>query len=296
MNTIPAKTILTPKKDNSWFGIDYNMNLYKGCCHGCIYCDSRSDCYGVTDFDTVRAKEHAIELIEKELRSKSKSGVIGTGAMSDPYNPFEREYQLTRHALSLIHQYQFGIGIATKSDLVARDIDLLQNIKSHSPVICKITVTTSDDLLSAKLEPGTSVSSKRLAAVKQLSQAGIFTGILLMPVLPFLEDTELNILGIIQSAYESGARFIYPNFGVTLRQNQRDWFYQKLDYLFPEQRIKQLYQSQFKDSYVCTSPKARELWLLFQKKCDQLGILYRMKDIIKAYKEKYQYEQLRLFY
>lgn len=136
MKTIPAKTILSHVTDQSYFGNEYNMNLYKGCCHGCIYCDSRSACYQIEDFDSVRVKENAIPLLERELRSKQKTGVIATGSMSDPYNPFEAEYRFTRQALELIDTYRFGVSIATKSALITRDIDLLTRIRKHSPVLC----------------------------------------------------------------------------------------------------------------------------------------------------------------
>lgn len=154
MEYIPAKTIVTKvKAPANWFGIDYNMNIYKGCSHGCIYCDSRSDCYGVEHFDKVRAKENALKIIRDDLRRKTRSGVVGTGAMSDPYNPFERELELTRHGLELCDAFEFGAAIATKSSLLERDIDILQGIAEHSPVILKITVTTADDELAAKIEP-----------------------------------------------------------------------------------------------------------------------------------------------
>ncbi|KUO73068.1 MAG: radical SAM protein [Clostridia bacterium BRH_c25] len=294
MKYIPAKTIISGySANNSWFGNNYNMNIYKGCCHGCIYCDSRSECYHVENFDEVRAKENALAIIERELRSKRRTGVVGTGAMSDPYNIFEKEYQLTRGALSLINNYRFGISIATKSDLVTRDIAILKEIQAHSPVLIKITITTCNDELCKKLEPNVAVSSKRFAALKELSGQGIFAGILLMPMLPFLEDNEENIRGIIHFAHENGAKFIYPAFGVTLRQNQRDWYYKKLDELFPN--IKQKYIKQFGNAYECHSPKAKVLWQLFRKECDGHGILYRMEDIIKAYKQGYGYSQLSLF-
>lgn len=147
---IPAKTIVTKTKSPEWFGMDYNMNIYKGCCHGCIYCDSRSECYHVENFDKVRAKENALQIIRDDLRRKVKKGVIGTGAMSDPYNPFEEKLCLTRHALELVDAYEFGIAIATKSPLITRDADILSGIKEHSPVLCKITITTADDELSKK--------------------------------------------------------------------------------------------------------------------------------------------------
>ena len=294
MELIPAKTIISGySANNSWFGHNYNMNIYKGCCHGCIYCDSRSECYRVENFDEVRAKENALAIIERELKSKRKKGVIGTGAMSDPYNPFEKEFKLSRGALELINRYRFGISIATKSDLISRDVDILKEISLHSPVLIKITITTSDDLLCRKLEPNVATTSERFATIKRLSEKGVFTGILLMPVLPFLEDTEENILSIIKLANENGARFIYPAFGVTLRQNQREWFFDKLDELFPS--IKEKYLTQFGNSYECRSPKAKELWGIFKKECDRLGILYKMDDIIKAYKKGYGETQLSIF-
>lgn len=294
MKFIPAKTIISGyMANNSWFGTNYNMNIYKGCCHGCIYCDSRSECYHVEDFDQVRAKENALAIIERELRSKRRTGVIGTGAMSDPYNPFEKEYCLTKGALSLINAYGFGVSIATKSDLVTRDIDILEKIQLHSPVLIKLTITTCDDELCKKIEPNVAISSKRFTALKELSDRGIFAGILLMPILPFLEDNEDNIKGIVSLAHESGAKFIYPAFGVTLRQNQREWYYRKLDEKFPA--LKQKYIMQFGNVYECRSPKAKELWQLFKKECDSCGILYRMEDIIKSYKKKYEITQLSIF-
>jgi len=148
MEFIPAKTIISGyTADNPWFGNNYNMNIYKGCCHGCIYCDSRSECYHVENFDEVKIKENALAIIERELKSKRKTGVIGTGAMSDPYNTLEKEYRLTRGALALINTYRFGVSIATKNNLITRDLDVLKEIQIHSPVLIKITITTCDDEL-----------------------------------------------------------------------------------------------------------------------------------------------------
>lgn len=294
MEYIQAKTVISGYENgNDWFGKNYNMNIYKGCCHGCIYCDSRSECYRIENFDRVRAKEDALTLIARELAAKRRTGVVGTGAMSDPYNPFEKKYCLTRGALELINTHRFGIAIATKSDLITRDVDLLQSIKSHSPVLVKITITTADDKLCKKIEPHVAQSSRRLAAIRQLTEKGIFAGILLMPVLPFLEDHEDNISELIRLAYEQGAKFIYPAFGVTLRQNQREWYYKKLDEHFPG--LKQKYINQFGSAYECRSPKAKELWQLFRKECDRLGILYKMEDIINSYKQGYGTNQLSLF-
>jgi DNA repair photolyase len=289
-----AKTIISGyDTNNAWFGKNYNMNIYKGCCHGCIYCDSRSECYHIENFDEVRAKENALALIERDLKSKRKTGVVGTGAMSDPYNPYEKKYMLTRGALQLIDRYGFGVSIATKSDLVARDVDILKKIAIHSPVLVKITITAADDNLCKKIEPNVAVASKRFEAIKKLTDEGIFTGILLMPVLPFIEDNEANIKRIIELAHENGAKFIYPAFGVTLRQNQREWYFSKLKEHFPG--VKEKYIKQYGNSYQCTSPKAKELWDLLESQCKTLGILYKMGDIIKSYKEGYGSNQLSIF-
>lgn len=289
---IPAKTIVAKTKSPEWFGMDYNMNIYKGCCHGCIYCDSRSECYHVENFDKVRAKENALRIIRDDLRRKVKKGVIGTGAMSDPYNPFEEKLCLTRHALELVDAYEFGIAIATKSPLITRDADILSGIKEHSPVLCKITITTADDELSKKIEPGAAVSGERFQALARLREQGIFAGILLMPVLPFLEDNEENIMGIIERAEECGCRFIYPAFGMTLRQNQRDHYYEKLNAIFPQENLVGKYRKQYGNSYECRSPKAAQLYKKFSRECERRGILYRMKDIVHAYKGNYGENQL----
>lgn len=294
MELIPAKQMLSPYgNNNNWFGTNYTMNIYRGCCHGCIYCDSRSEIYNIQSFDKVRAKENAISMLNKELKGKKKKGIIGTGAMSDPYNPFEAEYEFTREALKLMDKYNFGVAIATKSDLIARDLDILQDIKSHSPVIAKITVTTADDELCKKIEPNVSVSSKRFEAINKLSSKGIFAGVLLMPVLPFIEDSDDNILKIIKLAKENGAKFIYTAFGVTLRQNQRDYFLSKLNEHFPG--LAQKYIKEYGFSYECQSRRTTELWKLFKSECNKANILYRMEDIIVGYKKENEVKQISLF-
>lgn len=295
MEYVPAKTIVTKTKSSDWFGMDYNMNIYRGCCHGCIYCDSRSDCYRIDDFDTVRAKENALQIIRDDLRRKVRTGVVGTGAMSDPYNPFERELLLTRHALELVDAFGFGVGIATKSTLLLRDVDILSEIKEHSPVLCKVTITTADDELARKVEPGVAVSSERFAMLEELGRRGIFSGILLMPVLPWLEDSEENVLAIVRRAHQVGARFIYAAFGMTLRNNQKEWYLDKLETIFPGQGLKDKYLKAYINRYHCSSPRAAKLWRLFAAECEKYGILYQMKDIIHAYKRGYEMEQLNLF-
>ena len=270
------------------------MNIYRGCCHGCIYCDSRSSCYQVKDFETIRAKENALVILRNQLRGRLGKGVIGTGAMSDPYNPFEKQYELTRGALELIDTYRFGISIVTKSNLIERDIDVLTRINKHSPVIIGMTVTACEDQLSKIVEPNVCVSSKRFEAIKKISEAGIFCGLLMMPILPFIEDNEENILGIVEKAAESGASYIYPAMGMTCREGQREYFYDQLEHSFPG--VKEKYEKRYGTRYGCTSTKVQKLWPLFVKACKEKGLLYKMPDIIKVYQSGFwQEEQLSLF-
>lgn len=281
MKLVPARGIISKSTcPEKWFGSHYNMNIYRGCSHGCIYCDSRSNCYQVENFSEVTAKEKALEIIEQDLRSKRLKGIVGTGAMSDPYNPQEKQYQLTRGALYLLHKYGFGVNITTKSDLVVRDIDILSCIREHSPVGVSITITASDDSLSQKIEPHVSPSSCRFAALKDLAANNIYCGILLMPVLPFISDSAENIRSIVRLAAENGARFIFPALGMTLRSGQREYFYKALDVLYPG--LKEKYILTYGDAYQCGCPRQKDLWELFKNECANQGIVYKMPDIVQG--------------
>lgn len=293
MEYLASKTIITKKKNLAWFATEYNMNIYRGCCHGCIYCDSRSECYQIDDFDTVRAKANSSTIIRNELKIKKQKGIIATGSMSDPYNPHERKLLLTREALQLINTYNFGVAIATKSPLVVRDIDILKQIQQHSPVLVKITITTADDELCKKIERNVAVSSERFQAIKELSNQGIYCGILFMPLLPFINDTIDNVLATVQLAHASGAKFIYPTFGLTLRSNQRVYYYQKLEETFPHLKTK--YLRNYSGEYFCASPRLKELSSAFVKECTRLGLAYKMSDIIHNYKQGYDPIEISLF-
>lgn len=278
---------------DKWFGVDYNMNLYRGCCHGCIYCDSRSDCYHVDNFDQVRAKANSSEILYNQLVRKRKKGVVGIGAMSDTYNPFEEKYEITRDALKILRDLHFGVCIESKSDLILRDIDILKQIHQNAPVITKLTVTTTDDQLASIIEPNAPSSTRRLAAIAKLTKEGIYAGILMMPILPFMNDTPQDIKNLVKAAHDANASFIYPAFGVTLRSNQRDYYYEQLDTKFPG--LKQRYLDNYRDQYSCQSPNAKQLYRVFKKECERYNIPYRMSDIIKGYKQPFEKEQLRLF-
>lgn len=295
MEWIKAKTILTKVKNKEdWYGVDYNMNLYRGCSHGCIYCDSRSNCYHIDHFDTVRGKENALLILEKELRKNQNLGVIGVGAMSDPYNKEEAiEYQ-TRNALKLISKYGYGVSIDTKSPLILRDIDQLKEIDAKNNVIIKFTITTPKDELSKIIEPNVAVTSERLKAIKQLTENGIFTGIMLNPVLPFLTDQEEDIKELVKLAADHGAKFIHTYMGMTLRENQKDYYFNKLDQINPS--LKPKYIKYYGTRYFISPLNAKRLYQIFTKECDKYGILYNMQDIITAYKKEIKTtEQTSLF-
>lgn len=292
---IPAKRIVTKNRDTGWFGNDYQMDIYQGCSHGCIYCESSvtRPCRGA-ELDRVRVRQDALRLIRDELRA-SRPGVVGTGAMSDPYNPLERELLQTRRSLELLDAFGFGAVITTKSDLLARDIDILSAIREHAPVLCAVTVTTADDALAARIEPGAPCPSKRFLLLEKLAASGIPAGILMMPVLPFLEDNEINILSVVQAAHRAGAKFIYPGFGVTLRGNQRTRYFDRLNEKFPGDNYAEKYIKIYGNSYRCTSGHVKRLRRVFTDACRQYKILYQMKDIIHYYKRGYEAVQLSLF-
>ena len=295
MDYIPAKHILIRSKSTAWFGTDHTVNLYRGCCHGCLYCDSRSDCYRNPNFDRVTAKADALRILRDELARKVRPAFIGMGAMSDPYNPFEEELLLTRHALELIDAYDCGVAVDTKSDLIVRDVDLYQSIQAHSPVICKITVTTVDEELAAKVEPRAPSPARRLESIRKLAEAGLFCGVLLMPVLPFLEDRPEQVLSVVDRSADAGAKFIYSGFGVTMRQGQREYFLRELDRVFPGEHLSRRYLARYGDRYRCPSPRARELWEVFTARCRERGLLYQMPHIVSAATRGYGDRQLTFF-
>lgn len=272
---IQAKTLLSHvKQPDPWFGLKYNMNLYRGCQHRCIYCDSRSKCYQVDNFDKeVLVKANAIELLQKELARKRVKGTIGTGSMNDPYMPLEREVNLTGRALKVIAQFGFPVHVITKSDLVLRDLDTLREINRAYAAV-SFTITTADDALAKKLEPGAPLVSDRLKAMEVLAEHNIHTGITMMPILPYIEDNEENITTIVQKAHEHGAAYIIPSFGVTLRDRQRAYYYRKLGKLFPG--LQRRYQARFGNQYHCVANKVEHLTKVFYELGHKYGLATRI--------------------
>jgi DNA repair photolyase len=289
ISRIPAKTILSSVKEGSdtLFGLRYNMNLYRGCQHGCIYCDSRSNCYKLGELSDIRMKDNALVLLEKELKSKRQKGTIGFGSMNDPYMPVEKEYELTRGALKLAHRLRFPIHIITKSDLVVRDIDILKEISRVYAAI-SITITAADDGLSQLIEPGAPVSSRRFDAIRQLSEAGIYCGITLMPVLPFITDDANNLETIAVRAKECGAQYIQSIIGMTMREGQREYFYAQLDKRFPSLREK--YEQTYGELYECSVPNTNQLWNRLQAICTGLDMPLQM-----SFYEPKRPQQMSLF-
>jgi DNA repair photolyase len=275
---IQAKTLLSSSKTpDPWFGIKYTMNLYRGCQHQCIYCDSRSECYGIEDFADVLVKANAIELLERELPAKRVVGTVGTGSMNDPYMPLERDVRLTRRALEVVARHGFPIHVITKSNLVLRDVDLLIDITRVYAAV-SFTITTADDALGQRVEPGASLVSKRFEALATLAGRGILTGVTMMPILPFIEDTRENVSAILARARDCGARYIMPAMAVTLRDRQRAYYYARLDELFPGVRAR--YERAFGGRYEAPSPHVRELDALVQELCAHYGLSLRMPHYV----------------
>lgn len=272
---IPAKTILSKFKNapDPWFGITYNMNLYRGCQHQCIYCDSRSECYQLGDLADIRIKENALNILEKELKTKRLRATVGFGSMNDPYMPVERHQKLVRGALELLIKYNYPVHLLTKSDLILRDIDLLKKLSAQY-LAASFTITTVSDDLSKIIEPGAPVSSKRLDAMKQLSDVGIYTGVMLMPILPFVNDNLNEILELVNACKANGAKYLLFAPALTLREGSREYFYEKLEEHFPG--IKEKYISSFGNNYNCYAENANILFSEVQQYCVKLDLSMKM--------------------
>lgn len=272
------------------------MNLYRGCMHGCIYCDARSKCYQMDhDFEDIAVKENALQLLEAALRSKRKPCMIGTGAMSDPYIPLEEKLSLTRGALELIERYGFGVAVQTKSARILRDLELLERINRRTKAVVQMTLTTADEGLCALVEPNVSTTAQRVAALKQFRDAGIPTVVWLSPILPFLNDTPENIRGILELCREAGVKGVIQfGMGLTLREGNREYFYAQLDRHFPG--LKGEYIRRYGNAYEIPSPRNRELMKLFHETCRRYGMWHDNEQIF-AYMRQFEEkeEQMRLF-
>jgi DNA repair photolyase len=285
---IKARVLLnTVRQPDDWFGLKYNMNLYRGCQHQCIYCDSRSLCYQIENFSDVLVKVNAIDLLQQELPRKRVKGTVGFGSMNDPYMPVEAQRGLTRQALQVISEYRFPVHIITKSDLVLRDLDILSKINPVYAAV-SITITTADDDLGKKVEPGASKVSERFRAIQVLTEHGLTTGVVLMPVLPFLEDNLENIHQIVSQAKQAGAGYIIPSFGMSLRDRQRDHYYRQLDRLFPG--LRKRYEQAFGNQYRVAANNSAKLEAQFEQWCRELGIASTMPRYAPP-----QVEQMPLF-
>ncbi|MBQ1921324.1 MAG: radical SAM protein [Ruminococcus sp.] len=289
MHYVKVKGILSPSN---------GMNLYRGCSHGCIYCDSRSKCYQMNhDFEDIEVKENALELLEAALRRKRKRCMIGTGAMTDPYIPLEKKLGYTRKALLLIEKYGFGVALQTKSDLVLRDLDILRRINEKTKAVVQMTLTTADEKLCRIIEPNVSTTNERFEALKALRDAGIPTVVWLCPVLPFINDTEENIRTILGMCVEAGVRGVLCfGMGLTLREGNREYFYRQLDIHFP--RLKERYIRTYGNNYVVDSPRSTELMRLYHRICEENGILHNNDQIfeyLRKFEEKNAAEQLCLW-
>jgi DNA repair photolyase len=290
MHFVDAKGILT--SNNGFAG----MNIYRGCTHGCIYCDSRSRCYQFTHaFEDIEVKQNAPILLEQALKSKRKKCMIGTGAMSDPYMHCEQELELTRKCLEVISRYEFGLAIQTKSDRILRDIDLLDEINRKAKCVVEITLTTYDDELCSIVEPNVCNTKRRIEVLEEMQKRHIPTVVWLTPLLPYINDTVENLAPILDECVRVGVKGIISfGMGLTLREGDREYYYEALDKHFPG--IKQKYIDTFGNSYELPSPNTGELTKLFQEVCRKNGILYKPQDcfgFMNDLPEKYQ--QMSLF-
>lgn len=286
MHFVEAKGILSSNN---------GMNIYRGCTHGCIYCDSRSKCYGFThEFEDIEVKINAPQLLEKALKSKRKKCMIGTGAMCDPYLHIEENLKLTRKCLELIDQYEYGVAVQTKSTRVLRDMDLLKSINDKTKAVVQMTMTTYDETLCKILEPNVSTTKERFETLLQFKEAGIPTVVWLTPILPLINDTEENIRGILEYCVEAGVKgIICFDMGVTLRDGNREYFYKALDKHFPGMKNK--YIRTYGNAYDIPSPNNKKLLEIFKEVCEKNGMMYQIKECFQYLHEFPQkYEQMSL--
>ena len=286
MHFVEAKGILSSNN---------GMNIYRGCTHGCIYCDSRSKCYGFKhEFEDIEVKINAPQLLEKALKSKRKKCMIGTGAMCDPYLHIEENLKLTRKCLELIDQYEYGVAVQTKSTRVLRDMDLLKSINDKTRAVVQMTMTTYDETLCKILEPNVSTTKERFETLLQFKEAGIPTVVWLTPILPLINDTEENIRGILEYCVEAGVKgIICFGMGVTLRDGNREYFYKALDKHFPGMKNK--YIRTYGNAYDIPSPNNKKLLEIFKEVCVKNGMIYQIKECFQYLHEFPQkYEQMSL--
>ena len=290
MHFVDAKTILTGSSGH------FGMNIYRGCTHGCIYCDSRSRCYQFTHpFEDIEVKQNAPALLEKALRSKRKKCMIATGAMSDPYMHCEKELQLTRRCLEIILKYDFGVAVQTKSDLILRDIDLLEEINRAAKCVVQVTLTTYDEKLCKILEPNVCTTKRRIEVLEKMKERGIPTVVWLTPILPFINDTQENITAILNECAGAGVKGVIDfGMGLTLREGDREYYYKALDRYFPG--MKERYIKTYGNAYELPSPNAKKLKSVFHDICENNGMLSSPDECFGyMYKLPEKYTQLSIF-
>ena len=290
MHFVEAKGILTTN------GGRCGMNIYRGCSHGCIYCDSRSKCYQFTHpFEDIEVKQNAPMLLEAALKSKRKKCMIGTGSMSDPYMHCETELELTRKCLEIIHRYGFGLAIQTKSDRILRDIDLLDDINKDTKCVVQMTLTTYDDELCSILEPNVCNTKRRLEVLKMMQERGIPTIVWITPILPFINDTEENVRQILEACAKVGVKGIIDfGMGLTLREGDREYFYAALDKHFPG--MKKRYIETYGNAYDLPSPDSGKLTGILKEICMENNMMYKPDDCFRYMNEfPEKYKQMSLF-
>lgn len=289
MHYVTAKGILSAKN---------GMNLYRGCSHGCIYCDSRSKCYQMNHaFEDIEVKENAVALLEDALKRKRQKCMIGMGSMTDPYIPLEKELEHVRESLKLIERYGFGVTLITKSDRILRDLDLLKKINEKTKCVVQMTLTNIDDELSKKLEPGVCTTTRRFEVLNKLRDAGIPTVVWMTPILPFINDTKENVSGLLDMCIEAKVKgIICFGMGLTLREGNREYFYDNLDRLFPG--VKEKYIRAYGNQYEISCPNHHELWRMFHQRCAQHNIMHDNDEIFRylsEFEDKQAAEQMSLW-
>jgi DNA repair photolyase len=290
-----VKSILNKsKKRDPWFLDDYTINPYSGCSFNCLYCYIRGSKYGMHMEEKLTIKTNAIELLEKQLSLKARKnqhGIIVVSSATDPYLQFEKEEQLTRQILEVILKYRFPVHIITKSDLVVRDFDLLKKInesailpfdlqnKLQHKAFITFSFSTISDETGKIFEPGATLPSQRMMALKAALENNLFSGVSMMPLIPYITDTEVEIKKMLLTFKEAGAHYIFPA-SITLfgdgPADSRTLVFNAIRKYYPH--LLDQYEGSFKNSSQIDPAYRNAFDLRIQNFCKQYNIKTRIME------------------
>ncbi len=297
------KSILNKRKFiDSWFWDRYGINPYNGCQFGCIYCDARSAKYHQpTDFENrIIVKNNVAAMLDKRISNARTflPDVVGFSGTTDPYQPAEKKYGNTKACLEVLLKHKYPVHIVTKSTLVLRDLELLNEIGKQNWCSVSVTITSTKKDVANFLETLAPEPSKRFDAIKTIKgkYKNIQAGVLLIPVVPYLTDSDDDLTDLVKQSKENGADYLLFGGGMTMRDLQGKWYLQHLANRFPELigKYEKLFQFNYNpESYNGTYEAGKNYSLKITSRLFELvekyGLPFRIKRFIPEDFRKYNY-------